>query len=189
MIARLLNAWPCVLALMAGSVQLRSVSGEPVRPLEPARIANLLLFVANDCPVSNTYAPEIQRICTASASRGIACTLVYEDPGATADAVRRHLAEYRYTGIPAVIDTDGSLAVRVHATITPEAVVIDRRGAIPYRGRIDNFYAALGRPRQVVTAHDLQDALDALAARKPVAKRDSPAIGCYIVPPQSRRQP
>ena len=31
------------------------------------------------------------------------------------------------------------------ASITPQAVVVDRAGAIRYRGRIDNFYAALGR--------------------------------------------
>ena len=189
MLARTLILWPCALALVAGSLQTRGVNGEPVRPLEPAGIANVLLFVATDCPVSNTYAPEIQRICAASARKGIACTLVYEDPGVTAEGVRRHLDEYRYAGVPAVIDADGSLAAKVRATITPEAVVVDRGGAVKYRGRIDNFYAALGRPRQVVTAHDLQDALDALAAGRPVAPRDAPAIGCYIVPANLRRQP
>lgn len=189
MLARTLTLWPCALALVAGSLQLRGVNGEPVRPLEPGGSANVLLFVATDCPVSNTYAPEIQRICAAAAPRGIACTLVYEDPGVTPDAVRHHLDEFRYKGLPAVIDADGSLAARVRATITPEAVVVDRGGAVRYRGRIDNFYAALGRPRQVVTAHDLEDALDALTAGKPVTPRDAPAIGCYIVPANLRRQP
>ena len=86
--------------------------------------------------------------------------MIYEDPGVTGTAVAKHLADYRYQGMPAAIDRDGSLAARVRATITPEAVVVDRRGEVRYRGRIDNFYAALGRPRQVVTSRDLQDALD-----------------------------
>jgi hypothetical protein len=161
MLARALISWPCALALVAGSLQLRGVNGEMVRPLEPAGVANVLLFVATDCPVSNTYAPEIQRVCAAAAAKDIHCTLVYEDPGVTADRVRHHLDEFRYKGLPAVID----------------------------RGRIDNFYAALGRPRQVVTSHDLQDALDTLAAGRPVTPHDAPAIGCYIVPANLRRQP
>ena len=66
------------------------------------------------------------------------------------------------------------------ATITPQAVVIRPDESIAYRGRIDNFYAALGRPRRVVTEHDLRDALDAVFAGKPVPKPETQAVGCYI---------
>ena len=113
--------------------------------------------------------------------------MIYEDPGVTAGAVRTHLDEYRYHGVPAAIDHDGALAARVRATITPEAVVVDRNGEVRYRGRIDNFYAALGRPRQVVTVHDLQDAVKAMADGQPVATPETEAIGCYIVPSNLRR--
>ena len=183
----LLKAWPLLLALMAGSLQIRSIDGAALRPLEPAGAAGVILFIATDCPISNGYAPEIQRICGANAARGIGCTLIYEDPGVSADAVRRHLDEYRYRGIPAAIDHDGSLAARVGASVTPEAVVVDRQGEVRYRGRIDNLYAALGRPRQVVTVHDLQDALTAIAGGRPVAAPHTDAIGCYIVPSNLRR--
>lgn len=185
----LLSFWLLATAVPAGSLQIRSIDGTVLRPLEPAGLANVLFFVATDCPVSNSYAPEIQRTCGAFASKGVACTLVYEDPGVTGPAVAKHLADYRYQGVPAAIDRDGSLAARVHATITPEAVVVDRRGEVRYRGRIDNFYAALGRPRQAVTARDLQDALTAVAGGKPVTRPETEAIGCYIVPSNLRRHP
>ena len=172
---------------VAGSFQIRTIDGAALRPLEPAGVANVILFIATDCPISNGYAPEIQRLCGAYASRGIGCTLIYEDPGVTAGAVRTHLDEYRYRGVPAAIDHDGALAARVRATITPEAVVVDRNGEVRYRGRIDNFYAALGRPRQVVTVHDLQDAVKAMADGQPVATPETEAIGCYIVPSNLRR--
>ena len=55
-----------------------------------------------------------------------------------------------------------------------------------YRGRIDNQYASLGHPRRVVTAHDLQDALEAVIAGKPVATPQTDPIGCYIVSPEMR---
>lgn len=70
--------------------------------------------------------------------------------------------------------------------MTPETVVIDRSGAVRYRGRIDNFYVAFGRSRQVVTVHDLRDALDAVLAGKPVAAPDTEPVGCFIVPANQR---
>ena len=90
--------------------------------------------------------------------------------------------------MPATIDADGSLAVRVGATITPEVAVVDRAGAVRYRGRIDNKYVALGRARRTVTAHDLTDALDAVIAGKTVAVRETQAVGCVIVTPEMRRK-
>jgi hypothetical protein len=96
--------------------------------------------------------------------------------------MRKHLTEYRYGGMPALIDSNRKIANRAHATVTPEAVVIDSRGEIRYRGRIDNFYAALGKPRQQVTVHDLRDALDAVLAGRPVPNPETKALGCTIVP-------
>jgi hypothetical protein len=142
--------------------------------------------VATDCPVSNAYAPEIQRVCSTYRSKGVTCALVYEDVHITAAEVRRHLEDHRYQHVPAAIDADASLSVRVHASVTPETVVIDRSGAVRYRGRIDNFYVAFGRSRPVVTVHDLRDALDAVLAGKPVAAPDTEPVGCFIVPANQR---
>ena len=183
-----LRAWPCVLALLAGSLQIRGIDGSVLRPLEPAGLANVLFFVATDCPISNGYAPEIQRICGAFASRGVSCALVYEDARLSASDARKHLDDHRYGRMPAALDLDGALAARVRASVTPEAVVVNRQGAIRYRGRIDNFYAALGRPRQVVTVHDLQDALNAVVDGRPVAIAETKALGCFIVPSDLRRK-
>ena len=176
------------MALLTGSLQIRGIDGTVLLPLEPVGIANVLFFVSTDCPVANSYAPEIQRICRTYAANGIACSLVYEDATLTAGEVRKHLDEYRYRGLSAAIDADGSLAAAVHATVTPQAVVVDRRGIVRYSGRIDNFYAALGRPRRVVTAHELQDALNAIVAGKPVATPETQTVGCFIVPSDSRRK-
>lgn len=142
--------------------------------------------MSTDCPVSNAYAPEIQRVCAAYRAKGVSCALIYEDARVSAPDVRRHLDEHHYRSIPAAIDADASLAVRVNASVTPQTVVIDRAGAIRYRGRIDNFYVAFGHSRQVVTVHDLRDALDALLAGSPVAAPVTEPIGCFIVPANQR---
>jgi thiol-disulfide isomerase/thioredoxin len=143
----------------------------------------VLFFVSTDCPISNSFAPEIQRICKDYAAKGVGCSLVYEDVQVDEAAVRKHLAEYGYNQIPAIIDADRHIADKNHATITPQAVVIDSADKIRYRGRINNFYAALGKPRQVITVNDVRDALDAVLAGKTVSHPETTAFGCYIVPP------
>lgn len=144
---------------------------------------NVQFFISSDCPISNSYAPEIQRLCSEYGMKGVSCSLIYEDVGLDTTSMRKHLNEYRYVGMPAVIDSNRKIANRAKATVTPEAVVIDSRGEIRYRGRIDNFYAALGKPRQQVTAHDLRDALDAVLAGRSVPNPETKALGCSIVPP------
>jgi hypothetical protein len=182
-----IQTWICLTALLAGSLEIRAIDGTLLRPLEPSGVANVLLFVSTDCPVSNTYAPELQRICAAYAARGIACSLVYEDPHVTVSDVRKHLDDYRYRGMRAAIDTGGALAAAVRAGVTPQAVVVDRKGAVRYSGRIDNLYVALGRPRRAVTERYLENALSAIADGKAPAVTRTDAVGCYIVPSHQRR--
>jgi len=79
------------------------------------------------------------------------------------------------------------VATRARATVTPSVVLVDRAGAIRYRGRIDNGYADLGKPRQHVTSHDLRVSLDALLAGRQVPVSETDALGCYIADPAAIR--
>jgi hypothetical protein len=163
------------------SVMLRDVDGRELKPLDPAGPAEVLFFITNDCPVANSYAPEIQHICSDYADKGVACTLVYSDPSIDASAIRKHRADYGYKEpIAAVSDGAHQLAHATGATITPEAVVVGKAGKVLYRGRIDNFYAGLGKPRRFVTEHDLRQALDEVLVGKPVSHPQTQAVGCYI---------
>ena len=162
------------------AAQVHDIDGRSFTPFAPANKAHVLFFVATDCPVSNSYAPEIQRVCKAYADKGVSCSLAYEDVRVDTTGVRTHLDAYGYRNMPAAIDDRRLLADRAHASITPEAFVIDARGQIRYQGRIDNLYSSLGKPRQVVTEHDLTSALDAVLAGRPVARAKTEAIGCFI---------
>jgi thiol-disulfide isomerase/thioredoxin len=183
--------FPVVMAAAdrAHDLQLRDLNGVVVKPFAAGTQASIAFFVATDCPVSNAYAPEIQRVCRDYSGQGVGCSLIYEDVetmhgGASLpQQVRGHLDQYRYTGIPAAIDGNRAAAAVAKATITPTAVVVDRGGAIRYRGRIDNLYAALGKTRQQVTSHDLRDALDAVLAGRPVPHPETESIGCFITDP------
>jgi hypothetical protein len=169
-------------AAASAPVQIRDLTGQWLRPFNPPGAATVVFFVSSDCPISNAYAPEIQRLCKQYGSRGIGCALLYEDLQLDAAAARRHLAEYRYVGIPAAVDGDRTIAGLARASVTPQAVVVDAAGAIRYRGRIDNRYAALGKTRQQITVHDVSDALDDVLAGRRVSNPETEALGCYIVP-------
>jgi len=170
---------PAVLAA-AAVLRIRAVDGAWLTPFNPAGAAGVVFFVSADCPISNSYAPEIQRMCAAYRHRGAACSLIYEDLPADPSAVARHLAAFDYHGIPAAIDRDRSIARVARASVTPEAVVVDATAAIRYRGRIDNKYAAFGKPRQQITTHDLANALDAVLGGRPVSVQETQALGCAI---------
>jgi hypothetical protein len=149
--------------------------------LSPKGPAAVLFFITNDCPIANSYAPEIQRICREYAGRGVSCTLVYSDLTLDATAIGKHRADFGYPdSIRSLLDRGHKLAEATGATITPEAVIVDHNSKVLYRGRIDNFWAALGKQRRQATEHDLRQALDEVLAGKPVTHPQTAAIGCYI---------
>ena len=162
------------------SIAVTDVNGARVTPLSPAAgDVHLLIFVTPDCPVANRYAPEIDRIAAAYAARRVRTFLIYADPSLTPARVKAHLAEFHPSlRATAIIDKSWLLANETGATVTPEAVVITSAGRA-YRGRIDDWYVALGKSRAAATSHDLRDALDAVLAGTPV-KPGGAAVGCYI---------
>jgi hypothetical protein len=171
------------LLAVSSSIEVRDVYGRLFKPFRVEGKAQILFFLSAECPISRFYAQEIQRLCRENAARGVRCGLVYEDLPVNPAAIRAHLDEFGYRGIPAMTDGAGKIATHVNATVTPEAVVIDRAGQIRYRGRIDNFYAGLGKPRRVATVHDLRDALDAVVAGRTVTHPETTSVGCFIMSP------
>jgi hypothetical protein len=139
-------------------------------------------FVSHDCPISNYYSQEIRRVCEQYGARGLRCSLVYVDPNLTDDAARMHADEYAHGAYPKIVDRKHELVERLHATVTPQVVVVRPDSSVAYTGRIDNLYAGLGKKRRVATEHDLRDALDAIVAGKPVARPSSNPVGCFIPP-------
>jgi hypothetical protein len=169
-----------LLLLLAASSPVADIDGRPQAPLAPPGPASALFFIATDCPISNSYALEIQSICSDYAARKVACHLVYVDPDLKTSDVRKHLSEFRYSGIPAILDAKHDLVRAAGATVTPEAVLIGAGGRTLYRGRIDNVYASLGRRRPAPTERDLRRAIEETLSGKPVTAPLTKAIGCYI---------
>ena len=153
---------------------------DAVDPLQtPGARATVLIFVRTDCPISNRYAPEIQRIAARFSSQGVKFWLVYADPSETADSIRNHLADYHYD-LGVVRDPRHELAKAAKARVTPEAAIFLPDRKLVYHGRIDDRYIDFGKARNAPTTHDLEAALEAVIAGKPVPNEAPRAVGCYL---------
>jgi peroxiredoxin len=141
--------------------------------------AVVLLFLSTDCPLSNGYVPELNRIDSAYASRGVAFYAVQGDATVTVEEVRRHVKEFAYT-FPYLLDPKETLAAFSGATATPEVAVLSVSGELLYLGRIDNRLEDFGKPRVRITEFDLRDSLDAILAGKTVPHARTRALGCAI---------
>jgi peroxiredoxin len=141
--------------------------------------ALVLFFVSTDCPLSNRYVPEMNRIAGTYAPRGVAFYAVQGDATVPLDQVRAHVKEFGYT-FPYLMDPEETLAASTGAAVTPEAAVLSSKGDLLYLGRVDNRLEDFGKERIRVTEFDLRDALDAVLAGKPVPHPQTKVLGCAI---------
>jgi len=143
-----------------------------------ASSATVWFFVATDCPIANSYAPEIERIAESYKGK-VRCFLMYPDPDTTPAAAAHHAMTYHLT-LPPVPDPRQIYMRRAGAKVTPEAALYDHAGNLEYLGRIDDRWTKLGTSRLTPHHRDLRDAIDAvLAGKKPLVSRTAP-VGCYV---------
>lgn len=156
----------------------KDLNGRSHRPLEPGgKLASVLIFYWHDCPISNGYAPELNRIFASQTN--FAFYVVQTDLQLSPLAATEHARQYDLRP-PVLLDPQHQLVKLTKATVTPEAVILGTNAQVLYRGRIDNLFAAIGKKRSAATEHDLLDALDDLTAGRPVRKPETKAVGCLI---------
>jgi hypothetical protein len=170
-----------------GAHELASQQGDIVdifgavhRPFgDPQVRAIVLLFIVPDCPIANSYVPEINRLHADYASRGVRLFLIQVDSEFSVASAQDHARQYEIKP-PVILDRRHDWVWKVGATVTPEAAVLSPQGALLYLGRIDNRYVGLGKRREQVTERDLRDALDAVLADRSVPHPHTQAVGCAI---------
>ena len=146
---------------------------------QPERKATVLVFIMPDCPISNSYAPEIRRICSDYEKKKIAFFIVHPDPDVTAEQAKTHAKEYGYS-CPVLRDPTHVLVKKTGVTTAPEVAILAGDGKLAYRGRIDDWYVDYGKRRSEPTRHDLREALDAILRGAAVANPMTKAIGCPL---------
>lgn len=167
------------LAVPAGQ-QFRDIHGKLVDPFSSQAHARVFLFVRTDCPITNRYAPELQKIAAQFIREQTDFWLVYPDATELVQSVESHLQQYGFPGT-VLFDPKHQLVARAHATVAPEAAVFDRAGKLVYHGRIDDRYVDIGKSRpEGPQTHDLERALALTLHGKPVTPSQTRAVGCSL---------
>jgi len=181
---RLQLLWLLVLVSIAGAAPfqfaLLDVDGIEHRQSEWVnKRAVVVFFKTIDCPLSNAYVPEMNRLWKEYRARDVAFYAVEADTTLQLADVRRHAKDFGFD-FPVLIDKQQLLVRLAGATATPEVAVFSKTGKVLYLGPIDNRVEDFGQRRSVVTRHELRGALDAVLAGRPVQRPTTKVVGCAI---------
>lgn len=173
-------AQPCAIGAVVQSGVLPTVSGDGSSLCLGSK-ATVWYFTGPECPIARSYAPDVARLSEADRARGIEWIMVFPEDGITNDLVNTFRADYALP-LPFVLAPGDGLCCDLGVKSIPSVVVIDARGHIIYRGRIDNRYRGIGTTFGPPSEHDLRAMTDALAAGQPVTPRETTAVGCILAP-------
>ena len=142
------------------------------------RKAVVVLFLGTQCPINNVYIPRLAELQKEYEPRGVQFLGVNSNQQDDAQQVAEHARQYEIP-FPVLKDDGNHVADLLGAQRTPEAVVLDSRHMVRYRGRIDDQFG-VGFKRSKPTRRDLASALDEVLAGKPVSEPATSVAGCYI---------
>jgi thiol-disulfide isomerase/thioredoxin len=150
--------------------------------LGPDGRAVCFAFLHPTCPLAQEYGPVLGQLAADFADEGVRFVGVVcesDDPAAI-DAYR---TKFGLT-FPIHLDTDFTLAEALGATITPEAVLVDRDGRIRYAGRIDDRYKIRGVMTPGDAEPELANAIQDLVAGREIREPRTKPAGCPLDRPE-----
>lgn len=133
----------------------------------------VVTFVSVQCPISNDYNERMKSV-FADYKGKVNFVFLNANHTESAADVAGHAKDVGFA-FPVYRDVGNVVANRFGASVTPEAYVMDKTGALVYHGYIDD-----ARNSARVTNQGLRKALDAVLAGKAVTQTETRAFGCTI---------
>jgi peroxiredoxin len=156
-----------------------AVSGRPVSLYEfRGKKAGVIVFTGTDCPVGDLYMPRLVELAKAYEPKGVVFLAINANDSEPADAVAAHAKRFGLT-IPVLKDPGHAVADALQARRTCEALVLDGRATIRYRGAIDDQYG-YGTRKAEAKNQFLTAALDAVIEGREVSTAATSVVGCPI---------
>jgi len=147
----------------------------------------VIIFTCNRCPIAQMYERRIAQLNADYKSRGVsvvaiepndpkAITIDELDSSDISDSLEemKVRAEYKHLTYPYLYDGETQLVTRAYGPqATPHAFVFHGERRLRYEGRVDNSYRS-----EMVSTHEVRDAIDALLEHKGPAAKHSGVFGC-----------
>jgi mono/diheme cytochrome c family protein len=140
--------------------------------------AFVIVCTNTTCPLVQRYMPKLNRLDGKYRGRGVQFLSLNVGPGDSIREMAAHAVSYDLA-FPTVKDVNGETVTALGVTRTPEVVVIGPDFVLRYRGRIDDEYRLSGANPAAIH-NDLENALEAVLAGKPVAVAETTVDGCLI---------
>ncbi|MBY0443055.1 MAG: thioredoxin family protein [Mycobacteriaceae bacterium] len=162
--------------------QLPDAAGKLHSPADAANAGALLVaFVCNHCPYVVHIGPKLGEKARQWATQGLAVLAINaNDIDAYPQDGPEHMstfAEQNGWHFPYLLDETQHVAQMFQAACTPDLFLFDAAHKLAYRGQFDTSRPGNNQP---VTGADLDRAVQAVLANKPVAGEQIPSIGCNI---------
>ena len=147
----------------------------------------VVIFTCNHCPIAQMYERRIAQLAADYRDRGVSVVAIEpNDPNAiTIDELdssdisdsleeMKIRAQYKHLTYPYLYDGETQSVTDAYGPqATPHAFVFDSDRRLRYEGRVDNSYRS-----ELVTTHEVRDAIDALLAHREVAVKHTGVFGC-----------
>lgn len=138
----------------------------------------LLVFLSPECPLSQNYSVVLQQLSNEFADIIQVYGII---PGSTVTKKEiRHFANKYKILFPLYSDKSMTTVKTVHATTTPEVVLLDKGGKLVYRGAIDDWAVELGKKKSKASNEYLRNALLQVRSGLPVQIVMKEPVGCLI---------
>lgn len=136
----------------------------------------VIVFLSPECPLCKNYIPLLNKL--KDSYPGLNIVGLIPGKSYSLRGLREFYQQYNIK-FNLYIDYEKKAANALKANTTPEAFLIDTKGAIRYRGLIDNWAINLGVKRKIITNHYLEDAIKDLANQS-FQYKETVAVGCLI---------
>ena len=161
-------------------VRVTDLGGHPHRigvsrgRVQPA----VLVFLDTACPVATRYVPVLNALHGSARAKGVSLYGVLSNPDLSWRESAAFVDDFGVE-FPVILDSGGDLALRLGPRVMSESFVVSTANRIVYRGRIDDRFAAVGRLRTRITAHDLREVIEAVAGGDRPEPYETEAVGCF----------
>lgn len=158
---------------------VNAVDQKPVRFTPGDGKLSVVVFTCNQCPYAQAFEPRLIELAKRYQSKGVTFYAIDSNDDSryeveTLANMRDRATSHAYP-YPYLKDGDSAVARSYGARVTPHVFVVDGKGAVRYRGYVDNS----ARPEERTDA-GLSNALESLLTNRAVTNASTRAFGCTI---------
>ena len=165
--------------LLFSLISLTFSEGQSQISFEKAPRGKLLVFVflSTDCPISQNYISELNRIAEKYSSEIVLKGII---PGKIKKKDLEFFKTEYQVKFKLAADRNYKMVDKLNGKTTPEVFLYNSLGLLKYEGAIDNWYYELGKHRQEPSQQYLIEAIEDLMNGKDPRQPRTQAVGCII---------